>query len=79
MCLNHWLPFLPVPVVLINADWLDEDDQLKDRYGYDAVTNYHPDCGCPVRYIVCHEFAHFIYVNMDAGQTTAMGTKLRTR
>ncbi|WP_424359250.1 hypothetical protein [Methanocella sp. MCL-LM] len=66
MCLNHWLPFLPMPVVLINADWLEDSDRLKDRYQKDIETSYHPDCGCPIMYIICHEFAHFIYVNMSA-------------
>ena len=66
MCLNHWLPFLPVPVVLINAGWLYDHSQLKDRYLNDVSISYHPDCGCPIKYIICHEFAHFIYANMSA-------------
>lgn len=64
MCLNHWLHFLPVPVVLINDQWLGEDANLWDRYAYDVASNYHPECGCPIRYIIWHEIAHFIYVNM---------------
>lgn len=68
MCLNHWLHFLPVPVVLINDQWLGEDANLWDRYAYDVASNYHPECGCPIRYIIWHEIAHFIYVNMTPGE-----------
>lgn len=68
MCLNHWLPFLPVPVVLINAEWLGEDRSLWHRYDLDVSRNYHPECGCPIKYIVCHEIAHFIYVNLTAAK-----------
>lgn len=64
MCLNHWLRFLSIPVVLINAEWLMDCDRLRQRYQYDVATNYHPECGCPVRYIVAHEIAHFVYVRM---------------
>ncbi|HUL62521.1 MAG TPA: hypothetical protein VLT35_05615, partial [Methanocella sp.] len=47
MCLNHWLRFLPVPVVLLNAEWLDDGGRLRERYRHDVATGYHPDCGCP--------------------------------
>jgi len=61
MCLNHWLRFLPVPVILISAEWLRDDRKLQQRYRHDAATGYHPDCGGPIRYLMAHELAHFIY------------------
>jgi hypothetical protein len=67
MCLNLWLRFLPVPVILLNARWFADGENLKQRYGYDVATGYHPDCGCPARYIIAHELAHFIYVRMKPG------------
>ncbi len=65
MCLNHWLRFLNVPVILINAEWLMDCDRLRQRYKHDVETGYHPGCECPIRYIVAHEIAHFVYVRMD--------------
>ncbi len=67
MCLNHWLRFLPVPVILLNARWFADSEKLRQRYGYDVATGYHPDCGCPARYIIAHELAHFMYVRMKPG------------
>jgi hypothetical protein len=64
MCLNHWLRFLPVPVILLNAEWFSDDEKLRQRYGHDVATGYHPDCSCPFRYTMAHELAHFIYVRM---------------
>jgi hypothetical protein len=64
MCLNHWLRFLPAPVVLINAEWLTDCDRLRQRYRHDVATGWHPGCDCPVRYLIAHEIAHFIYVRM---------------
>jgi hypothetical protein len=68
MCLNHWLRFLPVPVVLINTGWLRDDARLWERYRLDVASGYHPECGCPVRYIVAHEIAHFVYGRMGREQ-----------
>lgn len=70
MCLNHWLQFLPVPVVLFNAEWLQDCETLRQRYGYDVATGYHPGCDCPVRYILYHEIAHFVYVRMGREKQT---------
>lgn len=64
MCLNHWLPFMPVPVILLNAEWLADDERLGQRYQHDVATGYHPGCDSPARYIMAHEIAHFIYVRM---------------
>ncbi len=64
MCLNHWLRFLPVPVILLNAEWFEDEEKLSQRYRHDVATGYHPDCGCPARYLMAHEIAHFIYVRM---------------
>ncbi|HEY3272150.1 MAG TPA: hypothetical protein VGJ92_00230 [Methanocella sp.] len=65
MCLNHWLRFLPVPVILLNAEWFTDVERLRQRYRHDAATGYHPDCDCPARYIMAHEIAHFMYVRME--------------
>jgi hypothetical protein len=64
MCLNHWLRFLPVPVILLNAEWFADDERLWQRYRHDVATGYHPGCDCPVCYILAHEAAHFMYVRM---------------
>jgi hypothetical protein len=67
MCLNHWLPFLPAPVILLNARWFADGELLRERYRHDVATGYHPDCGCPFTYIMAHELAHFMYVRMKPG------------
>jgi hypothetical protein len=64
MCLNHWLPFLPVPVILLNAEWFADDERLRERYRHDVATGYHPGGDCPARYVMAHEIAHFLYVRM---------------
>jgi hypothetical protein len=64
MCLNHWLRFLPVPVILLNANWFSDSEKLRQRYGHDVATGYHPDCGCPFHYVMAHELAHSMYVRM---------------
>jgi hypothetical protein len=64
MCLNHWLPFLPVPVILLNANWFADCEMFTLRYMHDVKTGYHPGCGCPFRYVMAHELAHFIYLRM---------------
>lgn len=64
MCLNHWLRFLPVPIILLNAEWFEDAEKLGQFYRNDVTTGYHPDCGCPARYIVAHEAGHFVYVRM---------------
>jgi hypothetical protein len=68
MCLNHWLRFLPVPVVLLNAEWFADGETLGQRYRYDVATGYHPDCDCAARYIMAHEIAHFMYVRMSEAE-----------
>jgi hypothetical protein len=68
MCLNHWLTFLPVPVILLNAEWFEDGERLRQRYQYDVATGYHPDCDCPVRYVMAHEIAHFMYVRMSTAE-----------
>ncbi|HMK45599.1 MAG TPA: hypothetical protein VK436_03135 [Methanocella sp.] len=73
MCLNHWLPFLPGPVILINAGWLEDDEKLWRQYAIDSSCNYHPPCGCPIRYILFHELAHYIYVRMKPGERARWG------
>ncbi len=65
MCLNHWLRFLPVPVILLNAEWFTDEENLRHRYVHDVKTGYHPDCSCPARYIVAHEAGHFIYTRLN--------------
>ncbi len=64
MCLNHWLRFLPFPVILLNAEWLGDDEKLRQSYREDASSGYHPACYCPVRYIIAHEIGHYVYVQM---------------
>ena len=64
MCLNHWLRFLPVPVILLNAGWFRDGERLRHSYERSVATGYHPDCGDPVKYVMAHELAHFIYVQM---------------
>lgn len=64
MCLNHWLRFLPVPVILLNAGWFRDGEWLQHSYERSVATGYHPDCGDPVKYILAHELAHFIYLHM---------------
>ncbi|MGA9138694.1 MAG: hypothetical protein WBZ29_00615 [Methanocella sp.] len=64
MCLNHWLRFLPYPVILINAEWLRDCGLLRQRYSHDVQAGYHPECDCPVKYIVSHEIGHYIYGRM---------------
>jgi hypothetical protein len=74
MCLNHWLPFLPAPVILLNARWFADGEKLRQRYGYDVAAGYHPDCGCPFRYILAHELAHFLYGRMKPDARRKWGT-----
>jgi hypothetical protein len=64
MCLNHWLRFLPVPVILLNAEWFEDVERLRQHYQYDVTTGYHPGGNCPARYLMAHEIAHFMYVRM---------------
>jgi hypothetical protein len=68
MCLNHWLRFLPVPVILLNAEWFEDEEKLMQRYRHDVATGYHPDCGCPAWYLMAHEIAHFMYVRMSSAE-----------
>jgi hypothetical protein len=64
MCLNHWLTFLPVPVILLNANWFANSEKLRERYRHDVATGYHPGGDSPARYVLAHEIAHFLYVRM---------------
>ncbi len=79
MCLNHWLPFLPVPVILLNANWFADCEKLRERYRHDVATGYHPGGDCPARYVMAHEIAHFLYVRMGRKERKKWEKCLRAR
>ena len=49
---------------MLNAEWFADEERLRERYRHDVATGYHPGCGCPARYVMAHEIAHFLYVRM---------------
>lgn len=64
MCVNHWVPQLPFPLVLLNAGWFGDAEKVKSQYDSDAQCGWHPKLSNAAAYVLSHEAGHFLYAKI---------------